>query len=117
MRKISVTEDGVILPSVSDNLSLSIYVQSFLSFGMGILTLFKPSIIGIKQGTALQMAIPVLGIMIALLIEVFNMWRNSAIKKAAIEKGSKITVMTKYEYQSQQGSLKVAAKANKKLKI
>lgn len=115
MRKMSVTADGIVLPSMGDNLSWSIYVESFGSFILGIIVLFKPSAISVQSDTVLQMVIPVLSIVLVFALQTLNIWRNTSMKKAAIQQDTRVTVMSKHEYHTVNGSIKVAAAARSKI--
>ena len=120
MRKIAVTADGIILPSMGDNLSWSIYVESFASFVLGMVVLFKPSAISVQSDTVLQMVIPTISIILVFALQSVNIWRNTSMKKAVISrafntKNNNITIMSKNEYYAEKGSLTVSAIANKKL--
>ena len=98
MRKLTVTTDGIILPSMGDNLSWSIYAESFVSFILGMIILFRPSAISVQSDTVLQMIIPVVSITLVFALQSLNIWRNTSMKKAVIQHSNKVSVMSKYEY-------------------
>ena len=115
MRKLTVTTDGIILPSMGDNLSWSIYAESFVSFILGMIILFRPSAISVQSDTVLQMIIPVVSIALVFALQSLNIWRNTSMKKAAIAGNTRITVMSKHEYHTVNGSPRVAAAARSKI--
>lgn len=120
MRKLTVTTDGIILPSMGDNLSWSIYAESFASFVLGMVVLFKPSAISVQSDTVLQMIIPTISIVLVFALQSINIWRNTSTKKAVISRAfntrdNNITVMSKNEYYAKQGSVTVGAIAKNKL--
>lgn len=98
MRKVTVTADGIVLPSMGDNLSWSIYAESFASFVLGVIILFRPSAISVQSDTVLQMIIPVVSITLVFALQTLNVWRNTSMRKAVIQHNSKVTVMSKHEY-------------------
>jgi len=103
-RKYEVTSYGVKLPTLSDNLSLSLYLESFISLLVGMLVLFRPSIISVEANSVVQMVIPAISMLVAFGIQIFNAWRNTVVKSKLImsssHAGRDVMLMTSAEYKS-----------------
>lgn len=114
MKKLTVTNTGVVLPSAVDTVSIGSYVSSAIGFAIGMISIIDPHAFGAQTGIAVQATIPLVSLAIASAIEFCNIWRHHSATSKVLSSGATIQTMTRTEYDLTFGSSTIALRAQTK---